>query len=101
MTIWGKLKHAVYMLFALGMLLYALPMISFSSGSSWVSLFGAAWALFAFLVIGAHLHFILGVDTENKKQQEWIRQAKLREWQLKWSKERKTSRSLQDESRPL
>ncbi|GGA52714.1 hypothetical protein [Paenibacillus physcomitrellae] len=94
MTIWGKVKHILYMLVALAMLLYALPMISFAPGSGWVSWFGAVWALFAFLVIGAHLHFILGVDTENKKQLEWIRQAKLREWQLKWSKDRKQSRTL-------
>lgn len=91
MTLWGKLKHTLYLLVALGMLLYALPMISFHGG--WVSIFGLTWALFAFLVIGAHLHFILGVDTENKKQLEWIRQAKLREWQMKWSKERSQGRS--------
>lgn len=91
MTKWGKLKHTLYLLVALGMLLYALPLISFSGG--WVSIFGLVWALFAFLVIGAHLHFILGVDVENKKQLEWIRQSKLREWQMKWSKESSGSRS--------
>lgn len=92
MTIWGKLKHTLYLLVALGMLIYALPMISFSKGSGLLTAFGLVWALFAFLVVGAHLHFILGVDTENKKQLEWIRQAKLREWQLKWSKGHSGSR---------
>ncbi|WP_223068511.1 hypothetical protein [Paenibacillus caui] len=88
------MKHVLYMLTALGMLLYALPMISFDSGRGWVTLFGALWALFAFLVVGAHLHFLLGVDAEKKKQLERVRKAKLREWQMKWSKERKESRSL-------
>ena len=94
MTFMGKMKHVLYMLIALGMLLYALPNISFRPDDSWVSLFGIIWSVFAFLIIGAHLHFLLGVDTENKKQLEWIRRAKLREWQMKWSKERKETSEL-------
>jgi hypothetical protein len=94
MTVWSKIKHILYMLAALAMLVYALPMITFGQGGSWVSWFGVMWSLFAFLVIGAHLHFILGVDIENKKQLEWIRQAKLREWQMKWSREKSRSRGI-------
>ncbi|AWB44054.1 hypothetical protein DCC85_07385 [Paenibacillus sp. CAA11] len=90
----SKLKHVVYMLIALGMLVYALPMISFRPDAGWVSLFGIVWALFAFLVIGAHLHFILGVDAEKQKALEGIRRAKYQQWQLKWPEEQKETRGL-------
>lgn len=53
----NKWKHVVYLILALAMLVYALPLISFDPGAGWVSLFGAVWAGFTFLVIGAHLHF--------------------------------------------
>ncbi|BFH64467.1 MULTISPECIES: hypothetical protein [Paenibacillus] len=80
----NKFKHFLYLILALAMLVYALPLISFKEGWSWASAFGVAWSLFAFLVIGAHLHYLLGVDEEKQKTLERIRAAKLREWQLKW-----------------
>ncbi|GIP20925.1 MULTISPECIES: hypothetical protein [Paenibacillus] len=81
----SKWKHIIYLVIALGMLVYALPMISFSPGAGWVSAFGMVWAAFAFLVIGAHLHFILGVDAEKQRALEQVRRAKLNEWQRKWA----------------
>lgn len=89
-----KAKHVLYLIVALGMLVYALPLISFQSGSGWVSLFGAVWAAFAFLVIGAHLHFILGVNEEKQKSLEQIRKAKYQQWELQWSKDGKGTRSM-------
>ncbi|MNJ47574.1 hypothetical protein [Paenibacillus bouchesdurhonensis] len=77
----SKWKHAVYLILSLGMLIYALPLISFDSGAGWMSLFGAVWAAFAFMVIGAHLHFLLGVNEEKQRALEAVRRAKLREWQ--------------------
>ncbi|WP_334073939.1 hypothetical protein [Paenibacillus sp. A14] len=90
----SKIKHVVYLILALAMLVYALPMISFKPGAGWVSIFGAVWAAFAFLVIGAHLHFILGVNEEKQRALDAVRRAKLREWQSKWSEEGKHGQSM-------
>lgn len=83
----SKVKHAVYLVLALAMLVYALPLISFEPGAGWVSVFGAVWAGFAFLVIGAHLHFLLGVNEEKQRALESVRRAKYKEWQLKWQED--------------
>ncbi|MEC0368886.1 hypothetical protein P9847_25585 [Paenibacillus chibensis] len=80
----NKFKHFLYLIVALAMLVYALPLISFSGGWSLVSAFGAAWALFAFLVIGAHLHYLLGVDEEKQKSLDRIKAVKMHQLQLKW-----------------
>lgn len=80
----NKLKHTLYLLIALGMLIYALPSISFADGFSWVSMFGAVWAGFALLVIASHMYILIGVDEAKEKQLEAIRKQKMRQWQLKW-----------------
>ncbi len=90
----SKFKHVVYLILALAMLVYALPMISFDPGAGWVALFGAVWAAFAFLVIGAHLHFLLGVNEEKQRSLDAVRRAKYREWQSKWSEDGKQGQSL-------
>ncbi|GGF85860.1 hypothetical protein GCM10010912_33950 [Paenibacillus albidus] len=80
----NKFKHGVYLLVALAMLLYALPKLSLDSGPSWVFGFGIVWCVFAFLVIAAHLHVIIGVDEEKAKRLEAVRKEKLRQWEGKW-----------------
>ncbi|RUT29521.1 hypothetical protein EJP77_14165 [Paenibacillus zeisoli] len=90
----SKWKNVIYMLIALAMLIYALPMISFKPGAGWVSVFGMVWAAFAFLIIGAHLHFLLGVDAEKQRALDQIRKAKLMDWQRKWAGEKKESQGL-------
>ncbi|WP_410511991.1 hypothetical protein PaeBR_18385 [Paenibacillus sp. BR2-3] len=90
----NKFKHVVYLLMALSMLLYALPRLSPGNEPGWVFGFGVIWCAFAFLVIAAHLHFIIGVDEEKSKRLEAVRKAKLNEWQSKWTEEgRVTQRS--------
>jgi len=86
----NKFKHTAYLLVALGMLIYALPSITFSAGFSWVSLFGAVWAGFALLVIGAHLYYLIGVDEAKQKALDAIRKEKLSQWELKWPEEQKS-----------
>lgn len=83
----NKFKHTVYLLAALAMLLYALPKLSFQHSSGWVLGFGLAWCAFAFMVIAAHLHFIMGVDEEKQKRLDAVRKAKLAQWQGKWEEE--------------
>lgn len=86
----NKFKHTAYLLVALGMLIYALPSISFSGGFSWVSLFGAVWAGFALLVIGSHLYYLIGVDEAKQKALDAIRKEELSQWELKWPEEQKS-----------
>ncbi|WP_433943873.1 hypothetical protein [Paenibacillus sp. SN-8-1] len=90
----SKWKNIMYLLIALAMLIYALPMISFKPGAGLVSVFGMVWAAFAFLVIGAHLYFLLGVDAEKQRALDQIRKAKLMEWQRKWTREKEEGQGL-------
>lgn len=89
----NKFKHVLYMVFALAMLLYALPRLS-PDGPAPVFWFGAVWSAFAFLVIAAHLHFIIGVDEEKSKRLEAVRKAKLEMWQDKWNEEARVNQRL-------
>ncbi|MGO4529325.1 hypothetical protein AB4Z30_09620 [Paenibacillus sp. 2TAF8] len=89
-----KTKHVIYLLIALSMLVIALPHISFAGGMDWVNIFGIVWVLFSLLIVGAHLHFILGVDEEKKRALEAIRRAKLRQWEMKLLDKQEQSKSM-------
>lgn len=89
-----KWKHGLYMMIALAMLLTALPRISLSGGMNVVNAFGVTWVLFALMVIGANLHFLLGVDDEKRKSLERVRKAKMHQWQMKWDKESERGNTL-------
>ncbi|MFS0857204.1 MULTISPECIES: hypothetical protein [Paenibacillus] len=89
-----KAKHVIYLLIALSMLVIALPRISFVGGMDWVNIFGIVWVLFSLLIIGAHLHFILGVDEEKKRALEAVRRAKLRQWEMKLVDKQEQSKSV-------
>jgi len=89
-----KTKHVIYLLIALSMLVIALPRISFAGGMDWVNIFGIVWVLFSLLIVGAHLHFILGVDEEKKRALEAVRRAKLRQWEMKLLDKQERSESV-------
>ena len=89
-----KTKHVIYLLIALSMLVIALPRISFAGGMDWVNIFGIVWVLFSLLIVGAHLHFILGVDEEKKRALDAIRRAKLRQWEMKLLDKQERSESV-------
>ncbi|CAI6022028.1 hypothetical protein [Paenibacillus xylanexedens] len=89
-----KTKHVIYLLIALSMLVIALPRISFAGGMDWVNIFGIVWVLFSLLIVGAHLHFILGVDEEKKRALEAVRRAKLRQWEMKLLDKQERSKSV-------
>lgn len=87
----SKGKHVLYMLIAGGMTLYAMPHLSFTG---WSAAFSMAWLGFALLVIGANLHFILGVDEEKKKALDRVRKYKLRQWELKWTEDKENGKTV-------
>ena len=89
-----KTKHVIYLLIALSMLVIALPRISFAGGMDWVNIFRIVWVLFSLLIVGAHLHFILGVDEEKKRALEAVRRAKLRQWEMKLLDKQERSKSV-------
>ncbi|GAA0385717.1 hypothetical protein [Paenibacillus motobuensis] len=90
----SKWKHAVYLILALAMLVYAIPLIKFQPGGGFVSWFGMVWAAFALLVIGAHLHFLLGVNEEKQRALDAVRRAKLSEWQSTWGTTERQNHSM-------
>lgn len=90
----SKWKHAVYLILALAMLVYAIPLIKFQPGGDFVSWFGMVWAAFALLIIGAHLHFLLGVNEEKQRALDAVRRAKLNEWQSKWGTTERQNHSM-------
>jgi len=61
-------KSMVYLIFALGMLLYALPRLEVGEGLSTAAVFGVAWILMALLIISAHLRIVLRVDNNQVGQ---------------------------------
>ncbi|CAG7631088.1 hypothetical protein ACFQI7_17145 [Paenibacillus allorhizosphaerae] len=75
----GK-KNLVYMAIALGMILYAVPRIDLSGGLTLPTVFGLAWIAFALLVVAAHLHELLGVEQETKR--ELVKIKRMKRWQL-------------------
>jgi hypothetical protein len=73
------LKSILYMTSALGMILVAVTQLDFRDGSALVAVFDIVWILFALLIIAAHLHEILGVDEELRKELE--RNERMTKWQ--------------------
>lgn len=73
------LKNVVYMSLALGMLFYAVPRLEMGHGFTAPTIFGIVWIAFALLIVAAHLHEILGVDEETRK--ELSRIDRMKKWQ--------------------
>lgn len=66
-------KSIIYMSVALGLLIYAVPRLSIGHGFTLPTVFGIVWIGFALLVVAAHLHRILGVDEETKRELARVR----------------------------
>ncbi|WP_246313415.1 hypothetical protein [Paenibacillus foliorum] len=74
------MKNIMYMGLALGMLFYAVPRMDIRSGFTLPTIFGIVWVMFALVIIAAHLHEILGVDDETKRELAKVKHMK--KWQL-------------------
>lgn len=73
-------KNIICMSFALGMLIYAVPQLHIGGGLTLPTMFGIVWICFALLVVAAHLHEILGVDEEERRELNRVKY--MRKWQL-------------------
>ncbi|CAH1200291.1 hypothetical protein AB4114_18615 [Paenibacillus sp. 2RAB27] len=73
-------KNVVYMSLAVGMLFYSIPQLNFREVGSLPMIFSVIWLVMALLIIAAHLHQILGVDEEKRKQQ--LRINRMKKWQM-------------------
>lgn len=76
-------KSAAYISLALGMLGYAVPRLEIGGGYSPASIFAAVWICFALLIVGAHLHDILGVEEETRERLRQIKRLKRRQTEQK------------------
>lgn len=70
------MKHKMYLVVAISMLVYALPQLFVGHGLTLPTIFAVIWLLFALLIISAQLHFVLGVDEEMKQSLEQVHQMK-------------------------
>ncbi|MBD0382771.1 hypothetical protein [Paenibacillus sedimenti] len=73
-------RNVVFMSLALGMLFYSVPQLEFTDGLTLPMIFSVVWIAMALLVIAAHLHHILGVDEEKRK--ELTRINRMKKWQM-------------------
>lgn len=60
----------IYLICALGMLLYALPRLEVGEGLSLPTIFGVIWISMALLIIAAHLRIVLRVDTGKEQYKQ-------------------------------
>ncbi|MFH5185666.1 hypothetical protein ACHHV8_25140 [Paenibacillus sp. TAB 01] len=75
-----EMKPIIYMGLTLGMMFYAVPRLNILGESKLATLFGVGWIFFALVIIAAHLHELLGVEEEAKKQIAKVR--RMRRWQF-------------------
>lgn len=69
----GSIKHGIYLVAALGLLIYAIPRLEVGQGFSQSTVFSIVWLGMMLLIIAAHLHELLGVDEAKRKELERIR----------------------------
>jgi hypothetical protein len=76
-------KNVIYMSVALGMLFYAVPRLDIGQGITVPTIFGILWICLALVIVAAHLHEILGVDEEIRREQSRIN--RMKKWQIEQS----------------
>ncbi|MEW9698306.1 hypothetical protein [Paenibacillus sp. SI8] len=73
-------KNVVFMSLALGMLFYSVPQLELRETMTLQMVFSIVWIGMALLVVAAHLHQILGVDEEKRKELNRI--YRMKKWQM-------------------
>ncbi|WP_018132004.1 hypothetical protein [Effusibacillus pohliae] len=67
------LRSFVYMGLGLAMLFYAIPQLPKLSWSL-AGAFSVVWLLFGVLAVGANLYYLIGVDKERKRREQFRRE---------------------------
>ncbi len=75
-------RNLIYLGLVMAMLIYAIPLLEIGQGFTPENIFAFVWIVLAVLVIAAHLHQILGVDEETRRQLARVK--RYRSWQ--WSR---------------
>jgi hypothetical protein len=74
------MKSVMYMGLALGMLFYAVPRLDIRSGLTLPTVFGVVWIVFALMIVAAHLHELIGVDEQKKREITKVK--RMKSWRL-------------------
>ncbi|NBI28271.1 hypothetical protein [Chengkuizengella marina] len=59
---------------AVGLLIFAIPRLEVGQGWTLPTIFAVVWIGMVLLIIAAHLHEVLGVDEETKKEMRRVKQ---------------------------
>lgn len=90
----GKGRHLLYLLFALAMVIYALPRLELSGPLTLASAFGLVWLGLALVVSMAHVNALFLMDEEKRKELERIKRAKAMLWERKLLQKATASRRV-------
>ena len=81
------IRSFFYLIIALAIVFYALPLVPFVSQDLSASLFSIVWTTLALIIIGAHLNSLIDLDLKRR-----INLIKLEKYRL-WKKEQKLLQS--------
>ncbi|NDI36305.1 hypothetical protein [Chengkuizengella sediminis] len=68
------IKPILSLSLAVGLLIYAIPKLEVGQGWTLPTIFAVVWIGMVLLIIAAHLHEVLGVDEETKKELRRVKQ---------------------------
>ncbi len=73
-----ELRNAACLGLALGLLIYAVPRLEIGGGWTQPTIFSIGWICMVLVIIAAHLHDILGIDEQTRKQIDQVRLYRMR-----------------------
>ncbi len=73
-------RTILYLILAVGMLLYAIPRLHVGNGWTEETIFAASWIAISLLIIAAHLYDWIGVDEKTQKELDAVKRYKY--WRL-------------------
>ncbi|MDP5274402.1 hypothetical protein [Chengkuizengella axinellae] len=68
------IKPILSLSLAIGLLIFAIPRLEVGQGWTTPTIFAVVWIGMVLLIIAAHLHEVLGVDEETKKEMRRVKQ---------------------------
>ncbi|WP_138752471.1 hypothetical protein [Paenibacillus sinopodophylli] len=89
----GKVRHVLYLIVALAMLVYAFPRLELTAPWSLMSVFGLVWLVFASLIVIANVNALL-MGEEKRKELARIKKAKALLWEQKLLQKASASRRV-------